>query len=197
MALALALATVVTGATAPASAGLVRSAIKIDVRDQAGRPREATVRVRGPSGEVPVTRAGEVYVADGLVEGEYAIEVAGAGTQTVAVRGRIERGAVFVVGARAAAFVLGPSDRVCDGNDGVVVEAVAFARGGGLGAGRLDVRGHGKPVCSAIVAGGAATLKLPPGDYDVTARLVGGGVARARYHVPHERAPLPLTLRAR
>jgi hypothetical protein len=195
--MALALATAVTAAGAPARGGLVRGSIKIDVRDAAGRPREAAVRVRGPGGEIAVTRAGEVYVGDGLVEGDYAIEVAGAGAQTVAVRGRLDRGAVFVLGARAAGFALGPDDVACDASDGIVVEAVAFARGGGLAAGRLDVRGGSRPVCSAIIAGGAATLRLAPGDYQVTARFVGGGAARARYHVPHERAPQPLTLRAR
>jgi hypothetical protein len=51
-------------------------------------------------------------------------------------------------------------------------------------------------VTRALVAGGAATLRLAPGDYDVTARLVGGGMARGRYRVPRDRPP-PLRLRAR
>jgi hypothetical protein len=188
-------------ATAATARGdyFVRGAIKIDVRGADGQPRAATVRVHAAAGEAAVTRAGDVYVADGLVDGDYTVEVDGAAAARVAVRGRLGRGVVFVLGGkRAQTLALGPGDVACDAADGVVVEAVAFARDGALGAGRLEVRGgHGQPVCSAIVAGGAATLRLLPGDYDVTARLVGpGGVARAHYRLPRDHTP-PLALRAR
>lgn len=183
-----------------ARADFVRGAIKVDVRDAAGQPREAEVSVRGPSGDAKVARVGEVYVADGLVGGDYTVAVAGAGEQTVHVEGRMDRGAVFVVGGKKRdAFVLGPRDVACDPVDGVVVEAVVFAKGGGLGAGRLDVRRHagGKLVCSAIVAGGAATLRLLPGDYLISARTVGGGAALERYALQRDQTPHPLALRAR
>jgi hypothetical protein len=183
-----------------ARADFVRGSIKIDVRDGGGKPREAEVTVRSAGGEARVTRAGEVYVADGLTDGDYRVAVAGAGEQTVRVQGRMDRGVVFVVGGKKAQpFTLGPRDVACDAADGVVVEAVAFARGGGLGAGRIDVRKHAgqKTVCSAIVAGGAATLRLPPGDYVVTARLVGGGTALERYVIKRGQTPAALALRAR
>ncbi len=177
--------------TTTARADFVRGSIKVDVRDGAGRPREAEVSVHDPGGgQAKVARVGEVYVADGLVDG--------ANEQTVRVRGRIDRGVVFVLGGkRAQAFALGPRDAACDALDGVVVEAVAFARGGGLGAGRLDVQHKGKVVCSAIIAGGAATLRLLPGSYEVVARLAGGGTARAPYSLLRDQNPKPLALRAR
>lgn len=186
---------------APATAGadFVRGSIKIDVRDGAGKPRQAEVTVRGVGGEAKVARTGEVYVADGLLDGDYTVAVDGGGAQTVRVAGRLDRGVVFVIGGkRPQVIALGRDDAACDAIDGAVVEAVAFARGGGLGAGRLDVRGRqGKLVCSAIIAGGAATLRLLPGDYDVRARLVGGGSAGERYRLVRDQTPRPLALRAR
>jgi hypothetical protein len=185
---------------APARGEFVRGAIKIDVRDAAGKPREAEVVVTGAAGETKVARVGEVYIADGLLDGVYTVTVAGAPPQTVTVKGRIDRGIVFVVGGKKPqTFALGARDVACDPLDGVVVEAVAFARGGGLGAGRIDVRKHdgGKPVCSAIVSGGAASLRLLPGDYIVSARLVGGGKSEQRYTIRRDETPRPLALRAR
>ncbi len=188
------------GATTPARAEFVRGAIKIDVRDGAGKPREADVSVDGPGGGAKVARVGDVYIADGLVDGDYTVRVAGAGQATVHVAGRLDRGVVFVVGGkRPETFALGPRDVACDGVDGVLVEAVVFARGGGLGAGRIDVKKHGaqKLTCSAIVAGGAATLRLLPGDYLISARTVGGGSALERYLLQRDRTAPPLALRAR
>jgi hypothetical protein len=184
-----------------ARADFVRGSIKIDVRDGAGKPREAEVTVRGGGSEPKVAHVGDVYVADGLVDGDYTVGVAGGGEAVVHVQGRMDRGVVFVLGGKKpASFALGAGDVACDAADGAVVEAVAFARGGGLGAGRLDVKRHGggnKLVCSAIVAGGAATMRLLPGDYLVMAKLVGGGTALERYALLRGQTPHPLALRAR
>ena len=185
-------------ATTFAHADFVRGTIKIDVRDGAGKPREAEVTVRGAGGEAKVARAGDVYVADGLVDGDYTVAVAGAGEATVRVKGRMDRGVVFVLGGKKTQIVaLGGRDTACDPVDGAVVEAVAFARNGTLGAGRIDVKKSGKPVCAAIVAGGAATLRLLPGDYEMTARLVGGGSAMERYRLRRDQTPYPLAFRTR
>lgn len=184
-------------AAGAARGDFVRGMLKIDVRDGNGKPRGATVQVEGPSGKVAVKRAGEVWVAEGLVEGDYRVTVAGAATQAVHVRGRSPRGVVFVLGPRRPpTFALGARDRACDDGE-VVVEAVAFGRGGGLGAGRLEVSKKGKVVCSAVVAGGEATLHLDPGEYEVTARFAGGGSAHERYRVRADGPPRPLALRAR
>jgi hypothetical protein len=185
-----------------AQADFVRGAIKIDVRHANGKPAESTVHVRGPdpdTGERPVTRAGEVYVASGLVDGLYAVSIDGGWQATVRVRGRLDSGVVFVVDGQPHTMFVNPDGAGCDAADGALVEAVVFARGGGLGAGRIDVRKHGsnKLVCSAIAAGGAATLRLLPGDYVVTARTVGGGSALERYELKRDRQPPPLALRAR
>lgn len=183
-------------AATAARGDFVRAVLKIDVRDGAGRPKTATVQVEGPGGKVAVERAGEVWVTRGLVEGDYRVTVEGA-TQAVHVQGRSPHGVVFVVGPRRPpSFALGAHDHPCDGGE-VVVEAVAFGRHGGLGAGRLDVNKKGKAVCSAVIAGGAATLHLDPGEYEVTARFAGGGSDRARYRVRAGHTPPPLALRAR
>lgn len=197
MARLLALVALVVGAHA-ARADFVRGSIKIDVRDGAARPREAEVGVRGAGGEAKVARVGDVYVADGLVDGDYTVTVAGGGSATVHVQGRMDRGVVFVVGGkRPAVIALGARDTACDPLDGAVVEAVAFGRNGALGAGRIDVKKGGKLLCSAIVAGGAATLRLLPGEYEMTARLVGGGSAFERYRVRRDQTPYPLAFRTR
>lgn len=184
-------------AATTAYADFVRGSIKIDVRDASGKPREAEVSVRGGGGDARVARVGDVYVADGLVEGDYTVAVGGA-TQTVHVQGRQDRGVVFVVGARRSVVALGPRETACDAIDGKIVEAVAFARGGGLGAGRLDVRNkQGRIVCSAIVAGGAATLRLVPGAYQIVAKFVGGSSASKYYYIAKGETPAPLMLRAK
>jgi hypothetical protein len=193
-------AALVAAGSGRARGDLVRGSIKVDVRDAAGKPHEAEVHVRGASGEAKAARVGDVYVASGLVDGDYEVTVGEAKPQTVHVAGRMDRGVVFVVGGKKAESVaLGPRDVACDAVEGVVVEAVAFARGGGLGAGRIDVRRHGggKSVCSAIVAGGAATLRLLPGDYIVAAKMVGGGKSEQRYVVKRDQTPTPLAIRAR
>jgi hypothetical protein len=183
---------------ATAHGDFVRGTIKIDVRDGAGKPHEADVSVRGASGDAKVARVGDVYVADGLVDGDYTVAVAGSGETGVHVQGRMDRGVVFVVGGKKAQIIaLGACDVACDPIDGAVVEAVAFGKNGALGAGRIDVKKSGKPVCAAIVAGGAATLRLLPGDYEMTARLVGGGVASERYKLRRDQTPHPLAFRTR
>ena len=205
---ALALAVAVAAAIplawcAAARADFVRGSIKIDVRDGAGKPREAEVKVHGAAGgaETAVARVGDVYVASGLVDGDYTVAVAGGGETAVHVAGRMDRGVVFVLGGKKPGIVaLGAHDVACDAVDGAVVEAVAFAPHGGLGAGRIDVKEakHGnKVVCSAIVAGGAATLRLVPGDYTMTAKLVGGGAAMERYKLKRDQTPYPLAFRTR
>ena len=198
VALAAGAAMLATIAPATARADFVRGTIKIDVRDGSGKPREGEVSVRGASGEAKVTRAGDVYVADGLIDGDYTVAVAGAGEAAVHVQGRMDRGVVFVVGGKKPQIIaLGARDSACDPIDGAVVEAVAFARNGTLGAGRIDVKKSGKPLCAAIVAGGAATLRLLPGEYEMTARLVGGGSAYERYRLRRDQTPHPLAFRTR
>ncbi len=181
-----------------AHAEFVRGSIKIDVRDGAGKPAEAAVTVRGAGGETKVARVGDVYVADGLIDGDYTVAVAGAGETVVHVQGHIDRGVVFVVGGKKPGILaLGPGDTACDPVDGAVVEAVAFSPKGALGAGRIDVKQGRKVVCSAIVAGGAATLRLLPGDYAILVKLVGGGAAMERYRLKRDQTPYPLALRTR
>jgi hypothetical protein len=192
------LAVVLLLCSAPAHADFVRGSIKIDVRDGAGKPREAEVTVHGAGRDIPVARTGDVYVAGGLVDGDYTVAVAGGGEATVHVEGRMDRGVVFIVGGkRPGTIALGPHDVACDAVDGAVVEAVAFARSGGLGAGRIEVKKGNKLVCSAVVAGGAATLRLLPGDYQITAKLVGGGTSFERYRLRRDQTPYPLALHAR
>ena len=188
-----------------ARANFERGTLKIDVRDAKGAPLEAAVTVRPAKGgdARKATRAGQVYVVDGLVGGDWRIEVAGAPPQLVHIEGRQVLGAVFVLGAPAGGrhhsaphFTVGPDEPACASTGGVVVEAVAFAHGG-LGAGKLEVRRGKKRICAAMIAGGGATLLLDPGDYQIDARFVGGGSAHASYSVSDERAPGPLVLRAR
>jgi hypothetical protein len=181
-----------------ARADFVRGSIKIDVRDAGGKPREAEVAVKSAGGDAKVARVGDVYIADGLIDGDYTVSVADGGETTVHVQGRIDRGVVFVLGGKKPAILaLGPKDTACDPIDGAVVEAVAFSPKGGLGAGRIDVRRGSKLVCSAIVAGGAATIRLLPGDYQVNVKLVGGGAAMERYRLKRDQTPYPLALRTR
>lgn len=179
-------------------ADFVRGTIKVDVRDGSGKPRQADVSVRGAGGESKVARIGDVYVADGLIDGDYTVAVGGGGEATVHVKGRMDRGVVFVVGGKKAQIIaLGARDVACDPIDGALVEAVAFARNGTLGAGRIDVKKSGKVVCSAVVAGGAATLRLLPGEYEMIAKLVGGGTAMERYRLRRDQTPYPLAFRTR
>ena len=181
-----------------AQADFVRGSIKIDVRDGAGKPREADVTVKGAGGEQKVARVGDVYVAEGLVDGDYTVAVAGSGEVPVHVQGRIDRGVVFVMGGKKPGILaLGARDTACDPLVGAVVEAVAFSPRSALGAGRNDVKRGGKIVCSAIVAGGAATLRLLPGDYEIAVKLVGGGAAMERYRLRRDQTPHPLALRTR
>ena len=202
-----------------ARADFVRATIKIDVRDASGKPQEAEVTVRPVAGgdAMKVSRVGEVYVTDGVVEGVWTIEVAGAPAERVRVSGRQTIGAVLVLGAApserrsrhdrqkhasapsaaaTSSFTVGPDEQACDDKGGAVIEAVAFTRGG-LGAGRLEVKRGGRLVCAATVAGGGATLRLPPGDYEIGARFVGGGTAKESYHLRSTQFPPPLIFRAR
>jgi len=193
-------------ASTAARAELVRGTIKIDVRDGRGAPREAAVTVRAESGgeAKTVARTGEVYVADGLLDGNWIVAVEGAPPVTVRVRGRSTVGAVIVLGEKARGghakksapppYTVAPAEPACDADGGVVVEAVAFAAGA-LGAGRFDVKSwEGKALCSATFAGGGATLKLKPGKYLVDARFVGGKKATLHYQLPSGRTPPPLIL---
>lgn len=207
--------------TAAARGDLVRGSVKVDVRDAGGKPATAKVSVHGPNhetGDMAVTRSGDIYVASGLVDGVWTVAVESAGEKSVQVHGRQDVGVVFVLGPAARGKRgfdpnLAPGDRACDTSDGVLVEAVGFARGGGLGAGRVDVyfdsrrdaarsarkegSEKGRLRCSAVLAGGAASLHLPAGDYEIAARFVGGGAARERYRVRKNETPTPLVLRAR
>ncbi len=198
-------ATVAVAAAGAARADLVRGTIKIDVRDPAGAPREAEVTVEPEAGgdTRKVARTGEVYVADGLLDGNWVVRVQGAPPVTVRVRGRHVTGAVVIVGAPPRGkrsppppFTVGPSEKACDDDAGVVVEAIAFCKGV-LGAGRVDVKNdRGKSLCSASIAGGGASLRLKPGRYVVDARFVGGKTARTHYELRENRTPPPLVLRA-
>jgi hypothetical protein len=190
---------------ATARGDLVRGTIRVDVRDASAKPVTARVSVRGPNSNAPademgVARSGDIYVAAGLVDGAWIIRVEGAGEKQVTVHERQSVGVVFLLGAEAKRGFdpnLAPGERGCDLSDGILVEAVGFARAGGLAAGRVDVRAKGHLVCSAVIAGGAASLHLSAGDYDIAARFVGGGAARERYRVRRNETPTPLVLRAR
>jgi hypothetical protein len=190
-------------------ADFVRATVKVDVRDASGKAVEAEVTVRPESGGEPqkVARVGDVYVTEGLIDGVWLVEVQGAPTERVRVHGRQTAGVVVVIGSKpapaakkkskesGAGFTVAPSETVCDDDKGTVVEAVAYGRTG-LGAGRLEVRAKGRLVCSATIAGGGATLRLQPGVYDVSARFVGGGSAKAGFLVGTKTAS-PLMLKAK
>ncbi len=186
-----------------AAGELVRGAIKIDVRDASGAAVEAKVTVRPRAGGETrsVPRTGEVYVADGLLDGDWIVEAPGAAAEIVRVVERHVVGAVLVLGGaprtkkKERPFTVGPDEPACNVADGAVVEAVAFAHGG-LGAGRLEVHRGARLVCSATIAGGAASLRLPAGEYSISARFVGGGSAHAVYRWKSG-APPSLVLRAK
>jgi hypothetical protein len=188
-----------------ARADFVRGTLKIDVRDAAGTPREAKVVVRPEAGgeSRKVSRTGEVYVAEGLIDGVWLVEVEGAAPQTVKIAGHGTLGVVAVLGQEKAkkkkqkpTVTVGADEPPCDDDAGTVIEAVAFA-GGRLGAGRLEVRKKGKLVCVAAIAGGAVTLRLRPGEYAFDARFVGGGSTHSSYGFRADHAPPPLVFRVR
>lgn len=193
---------VLTGA---ARADFVRGTLKIDVRDATGAPQEAKVIVRPEAGGDgrKVSRSGEVYVAEGLIDGIWLVEVEGADPQSVKIAGHGTLGVVVVLGQSGgkkkkkqprSAVTVGAEEPPCDDEGGTVIEAVAFA-GGRLGAGRLEVRRKGKLVCVAAIAGGGVTLRLKPGDYAFDAHFVGGGTSRSSYGFRADRAPPPLVFR--
>jgi hypothetical protein len=212
---AAALALVGVLAAAPAGADLVRGTIKIDVRDPDGAPREAAdVRVQPAQGgeAFEAARVGDVYVADGVVGGEWQVLVDGAGYGPVRLRGRGVTGAVVVLGEPAPPegqkkpkkrprkapprFTVTSDEAMCDDKEGEIVEAVAFDGAGRLAAGRLEVLKGKTLVCAATIAGGGASLRLKRGRYRVAARLVGGNAAQVDYLLPPKGAPPPLVLRA-
>ncbi len=174
---------------------MVRGLMKIDVRDKLGDPAEAKVTVRRESTKdpVPVARQGDVYVAPGLVEGKWLVEIENGPTQPVTISDGRVSAAVFWPGPNHMKAVEQPA-RVCHDEKGSVVEAVIF-RKGKLAAGRLDVVRKGKFFCGAIIAGGAASLRLPVGDYMLYATLVGGARAQSRYRVLPGKKQLPLVMR--
>ncbi len=188
----------------PARADLVRGTIKIDVRDASGATREAKVTVRPEAGGETraAARAGEVYIADGLLDGNWIVAAEGAPEVTVRVRGRRTVGAVIVFGEKPprrgkppAPYTVGPDEPGCDDPAGLVVEAVGFA-GEALGAGRLELKRGSKRACSATMAGGGATLRLAPGDYLIEARFVGNHKAVLHYQLRTDRPIAPMVLRA-
>ena len=81
-----------------------------------------------------------------------------------------------------------------------IVVGTAYGTDELVAAGVVDTLSGPLTVASegpAIVAGGAATLRLLPGDYEMTARLVGGGVASERYKLRRDQTPHPLAFRTR
>jgi len=190
----------------PAFAGFLRGTLKVDVRDAAGKPIEAKLTIASEVGGAPAEgkRVGAVYVAAGLIDGVWVVTVEGAAPERAQVRGLRTTGVVVVLGGggrgkkRAPHFTVAPDEPTCDGEgDRPATEVVAFAHGV-LAAGRLEARAHGRLVCAVTIAGGGATLRLPPGDYDLEARLAGG--ARTGTHLrigKSDRPPATLLLRAR
>lgn len=190
-----------------ARADLVRGTVKVDVRDQKGAAVAAEVEVVPEEGAPAlVKRVGEVYVAEGVVEGVWGVKVNGVAADKVRVKERRTSGVVVVLGPEPGKkkaptrWTVGPDERDCDGDnggDGVAIELVGFAKGG-LAAGRVEVKRGGKALCAATIAGGGATLKLPPGDYDLFARFVGGQSATTHLRFgKSDRAPPSIVLRAK
>jgi hypothetical protein len=191
----------------PARADFARGTLKVDVRDAKGAPAEATVTATPEAGGTAVEpkRAGEVYVAEGLVDGVWSVAVEGAPPQRVEVHSRRTSGVVVVLGdpkdkkksKKPLKLTVGPDEISCDGETGTAIEAVVFA-GGVLAAGRIDVKKSGRVICAVTVAGGGATLRLPPGDYDLDAKLAGGGRTGTHLRVAKGDKPPPtLLLKAR
>ena len=177
----------------------MRGSIKIDVRDGAGKPRQAAVTVRGAGGDVKVARVGEVYVADGLIEGDYTVAVGsgGRGDGARAAGGWIAGSSSSSAARRAGAIALGPRDVACDAVDGAVVEAVAFApqrrarrRAHRRQAGRQARVQRHRRRRRGDAAPSARRLR-------VSAKFVGGGASFERYQLKRDQTPYPLALRAR
>ncbi len=190
-----------------ARAALPRGTLKIDVRDVSGKAIEAKVTVQPEKPlltESPgadhraVVRQGDVYVADGLTDGNWIVEVEGAPPQLVRVFELRTSGIVFVVGPakpKKPAPRFNQPSRPCEALEGVLVEAIAFEKGR-LAAGQLAVHQGKKVICGATIAGGGASLKLPVGTFNIDAVMVGGGHAHAVYAVRVGRTPPPLVLRS-
>ncbi len=184
-----------------AHADFARGTLKVDVRDQKGAPAEATVNATPEAGGTAVEpkRAGEVYVAEGLVDGVWTVAVAGAPPERVELHSRRTSGVVVVLGAppkkgkAPVRFTVGPGERTCDGDTGAPIEVVVFARGV-LAAGRLEVRKGGRALCAVTVAGGGATLRLPAGDYELDAKLAGGSHTGTHLRVAKGDKPPPTLL---
>lgn len=185
----------------------------MDVRDAHAQPREAEVALVGTDGtRRRAARVGEVYVADGVVPGEYSVEVQGAGewqgAKRVKVRERLVAGVVVLLASppdgkrrrgEAAAGLMRGDEPDCDAAGGVLVGALAFVRDRPA-AGRMEVRGsvkgqRGKLLCTVGIAGGTAEVRLAPGEYFIAAQFVGGGRVEAFYRLLADRPPPPLALR--
>jgi hypothetical protein len=191
-----------------ARADFARGTLKVDVRDAKGAPAEAQVSATPEAGGAAVEpkRAGEVYVAEGLVDGVWSVAVAGAPPQRVEVHSRRTSGVVVVLDDQKdkkkskkppLKLTVSPDEISCDGETGTAIEVVVFARGV-LAAGRIDVRKSGRVICAVTVAGGGATLRLPVGDYDLDAKLVGGARTGTHLRVAKGDKPPPtLLLKAR
>jgi hypothetical protein len=176
---------------------LPRGTIKVDVRDAKGAPATAEVSVSpedGPAAEVK--RVGEVYVAEGIVEGVWNVRVGQAAPERVRVKERRVTGVVAVLNAKKAVrYTVSAEERGCD--EGTAIEIVAMAKSG-LAAGRLEVRHGGRVICAETIAGGGATVHVPPGDYDLSAKLVGGQSAGTHLrYAKRDKPPPSLLLRAK
>ncbi len=193
-----------------AYADLVRSTLRVDVRDERGQPIQSNVQITPAQGGDPlaINRVGDVYVVEGISDGTWLIEVEGSTPERVKTAGRQVAGAVFVVAAPPAGkkkkrsswkpprFTPSVETPSCYSDDGLVVEVIGFSRGR-LAAGSLDVRAGGKLVCAGTIAGGSGSLRLKEGTYQISSRFVGGGADAATIQVKVGSKPAPLVLKSR
>jgi hypothetical protein len=186
------------------SAGIQHARVRVDVRDRQGKPitnidanqlnDKLMVRSDVTNEKRGLVREGNVFVVEGLLEGPWSLEVDGAPRERITVRDGRTYGVVWVQDYRAKKTRAPiPAAQRCESRDGTAIESFTFDTGA-LGGGWLTVKKAGKLVCSAVIAGGGATLYLAPGDYVIEATLVDGKKFATKYSFSANRPPPPLLL---